>query len=97
MFHIGEFSKLCGTSTRMLRHYEKLGLLSPAKTDEQNNYRHYSAEQLNQINRIKKLQGLGLSLSMIKEIFDTDDVAVLKKHLENRAAEINMELEAIQN
>lgn len=97
MFRIGEFSKLSSTSTRMLRHYEKMGLLTPESIDEKNGYRHYSAKQLNQINRIKKLQGLGLSLAMIKEILDTDDMKVLKKHLKQRTVAIEQELSAIQS
>jgi DNA-binding transcriptional MerR regulator len=39
---IGEFSSLGRVSVRMLRHYEKLGLLSPGETDEWTGYRSYT-------------------------------------------------------
>ena len=43
MFTIGEFSKFCCISARMLRHYDRIGLLHPAATDEQNGYRYYDS------------------------------------------------------
>ena len=33
MFKIGDFSRLAQVSVRMLRHYDKLGLLTPSYTD----------------------------------------------------------------
>ena len=36
---IGEFAKLCGTRVSLLRHYDKIGLLSPAFTDVVTGYR----------------------------------------------------------
>ncbi|MHC5373171.1 MerR family transcriptional regulator [Enterococcus sp. LJL120] len=96
MFQIGEFSKLSGTSTRMLRHYEKLGLLLPQKTDEYTGYRFYNAGQLQKINRIKKLQAMGLSLVVIQQILSEEDPQVLKKHLAIREVEAAEELKKIQ-
>ena len=45
MFTIGEFSKLSRVSARMLRHYDRIGLLSPANVGEENGYRYYEASQ----------------------------------------------------
>ena len=42
MLKIGEFSALGRVSVRMLRHYEKLGLLSPGETDAWTGYRSYT-------------------------------------------------------
>lgn len=33
-YKIGEFSKLCRVTVKTLRHYEELGLLTPAEVDE---------------------------------------------------------------
>ena len=33
MLKIGEFSKLCHVSVRMLRHFEEMGLLLPERVD----------------------------------------------------------------
>ncbi|WP_440897813.1 MerR family transcriptional regulator [Amphibacillus sp. Q70] len=96
MFKISEFSRLSGTSTRMLRHYEKWQLLIPNYIDEKTKYRFYSAQQLQTVNKIKKLQSLGFSLALIKEIFAARDEQEIEKYLSLRKQEISKELEAIQ-
>ena len=45
MFRIGEFSRLSRVSVRMLRHYDRLGLLKPSQTDPLTDYCHYTAER----------------------------------------------------
>ena len=51
MFKIGEFSQLVRVSPRMLRHYEKCGLLYPAEIDPYTGYRQYSAGQIPLLSR----------------------------------------------
>jgi DNA-binding transcriptional MerR regulator len=72
MFKIGEFSRLCRVSVRMLRHYDHLGLLTPSQTDPFTGYRYYSADQLPRLNRILALRDLGFSLEQISGILDED-------------------------
>lgn len=73
MFKIGEFSKLGQVSTRMLRHYDKLGLLVPSHIDEWTDYRYYSIQQLPRLHRIIALKELGLSLQQIADLLGEDD------------------------
>ena len=54
MFTIGEFSKLCCISARMLRHYDSIGLLHPAATGTDNGYRYYHASQAKTLHTIEK-------------------------------------------
>ena len=68
MFTIGEFSKFCCISARMLRHYDRIGLLHPAVTDEQNGYRYYDSSQIPTFQRIEKLKRYGFSLAEIKRL-----------------------------
>ncbi len=68
MFKIGDFSKLCRVSVRMLRYYDEMGLLKPARVDNFTGYRYYSAHQLSRLNRILALRDLGLSLDQIAQI-----------------------------
>lgn len=68
MFKIGDFSKLCRVSVRMLRHYDEMGLLKPERVDNFTGYRYYSAHQLSRLNRILALRDLGLSLEQIAQI-----------------------------
>ncbi len=44
MFRIGVFSRLARVSVKALRHYDRLGLLRPARTDPLTGYRYYSGE-----------------------------------------------------
>ncbi|MBC2034590.1 MerR family transcriptional regulator [Listeria booriae] len=67
MFKIGEFSKLANVSIRALRHYDKIGLLTPEHINKETNYRNYSAQQLQTINKIQKLKEIGLSLTVIHQ------------------------------
>ena len=39
MLKIGKFSKLSRVSVRMLRHYDEIGLLKPAKIDRFTDFR----------------------------------------------------------
>ena len=43
---IGQFSRMTLLSARMLRHYDRLGLLRPGDVDPSNGYRYYSRDEL---------------------------------------------------
>lgn len=62
MLSIGAFARLVGVSVRMLRHYDRLGLLVPARVDEFSGYRYYSPDQLDRANQLVTLKELGFSL-----------------------------------
>lgn len=72
MFRIGEFSKLAQVSIRMLRHYDEIGLLTPAHVDTFTGYRYYTAEQLSDVNRIVALTSLGLKLEQVGRLLQSD-------------------------
>lgn len=65
MFKIGDFSRLAQVSVRMLRHYDKLGLLTQSYTDKFTSCRYYTIDQVSRLNRIVALNGLGLTLQEI--------------------------------
>lgn len=93
MFKIGEFSKLSQVSIRMLRHYDKIDLLVPKKTDKFTGYRYYSASQLIVINRIQELKKMGFSLNEIKDILkDYKDDDSFKNALKARKSEIEIQI-----
>lgn len=72
MFKIGEFSRIGQVSVRMLRHYDKMGLLAPKEVDQFTGYRYYTLEQLPRLNRILALKDLGLSLEEIAQLIQND-------------------------
>ncbi|MEU9591585.1 MerR family transcriptional regulator [Streptomyces sp. NPDC048219] len=66
---IGEVARRSGVSSRMLRHYESLGLVRPsARTGS--GYREYSGEDIQRIFQIESLRSLGLSLREIGRALD---------------------------
>lgn len=64
---IKDISELTQISTRMLRHYDKIGLLKPSIRQE-NGYRCYTEQDLTKLQQIIALRYFGFSLSQIKHI-----------------------------
>jgi DNA-binding transcriptional MerR regulator len=55
MLNIGEFARLGQVSPRMLRHYDRLGLLVPDRVDPDSGYRSYGVAQLVRLHRLLAL------------------------------------------
>lgn len=95
MYKIGEFSQLGQVSTRMLRHYDKLGLLTPGQIDPFTGYRYYSIDQLGRLNRIIALKALGFSLEQVSDLLlqgESPPAKEMRGMLRLRQAEIEQEL-----
>lgn len=67
---IGEMAKLNNISVQALRHYEKLGLMSPSYVNKYTGYRYYSMQDFVTIGLIKQCKAMGLSLSEIKDVIE---------------------------
>lgn len=95
MLSIGDFARLAGVSVRMLRHYDALGLLRPARVDPDTGYRSYATGQLDRANRLVALKDLGFSLEDCGHLL-ADDVPVeqLRGMLRLRRAELAAAIEA---
>lgn len=96
MFGIGAFASMGRVSVRMLRHYDKVGLLRPARVDEFSGYRYYEADQLRRLNRLLACKDLGFTLDEVKSILDEDD-ADLAGLLRRREAELVEQITADQD
>ncbi|MFJ9340349.1 MerR family transcriptional regulator [Streptomyces sp. NPDC101733] len=72
MYTIGDFAKHGRVSVRMLRHYDALGLLRPARVDPSSGYRFYEAAQLARLNRVIALKELGFSLEQVGSILNEE-------------------------
>ena len=69
---IGEVARRSGVSTRMLRHYDALGLVRP--TDRTSGgYREYSTGDVRRIFYVESLRSLGLSLKQIGRALEDPD------------------------
>lgn len=66
---IGEVSRRSGVSSRMLRHYDTLGLVRPTGRTA-GGYREYSDQDVARIFHVESLRSLGLSLAEVQQALD---------------------------
>ena len=82
-YSINELSKLAGVSTRTLRYYDEIGLLSPERT-RGNDYRVYGQNEVDLLQQILFFRELGVPLGEIKKIIwskEYDRTSALQEHL----------------
>ena len=79
---IQEVSRLAGTTSRTLRHYDDVGLVPPSRVGS-NGYRYYDERALTRLQRILMLRDLGLGIPAIAAILEgqRDDARALANHL----------------
>jgi DNA-binding transcriptional MerR regulator len=78
---ITQVTKLTGTTSRTLRHYDQIGLLAPTRIGD-NGYRYYDQAALTRLQRILLLRELGLGLDAIATaIASQDDNQALSRHV----------------
>jgi DNA-binding transcriptional MerR regulator len=95
MYSIGEFAAHGRVSVRMLRHYDAIGLLRPARVDEHSGYRRYEASQLQRLLQVVELRDLGCSLEDAAEVLSAPDESdALRTVLVRRRAELEASLAA---
>lgn len=95
IFSIEKAAKAAGTTAETLRHYDRIGLVKPCKTDEWTGYRYYSERELVRLNTVRALRCMDLSLKEIKEILELDDfekIISLLKQAERKADQKMKEL-----
>ncbi|MFF8814107.1 MerR family transcriptional regulator [Streptomyces pactum] len=63
---IGELARRTGVSTRLLRYYEKQGLLTSRRGP--NDYRYYDEESVVTVRQIRALLAAGLSTEVIRSV-----------------------------
>lgn len=82
-YSINKLAKLAGVSTRTLRYYDEIGLLSPERISS-NDYRVYGQKEVDLLQQILFYRELGVSLDEIKNIVwskDYDGIVALQGHL----------------
>ncbi|MFD8208744.1 MerR family transcriptional regulator [Streptomyces sp. NPDC059695] len=73
--------RMSGVTSRTLRHYDEIGLLTPAWTAG-DGHRHYEEPQLLRLQQILVMRELGVGLREIRDVLDSgaDRVTVLREH-----------------
>lgn len=93
---IGEIAQLLGITTKAIRHYSKIGLLKePERTEA--GYRLYNTHDLLRLQRIRRLQSFGLSLSQIKTVLGEPEYEhTLREILQSLDRELEAQIQALE-
>ncbi|MCQ6563768.1 ankyrin repeat domain-containing protein [Paenibacillus mendelii] len=75
LYRTGTFAELAGVTTRALRHYERLGLLTPRHRSE-SGQRFYTNDDFIRLQQIVTLKFVGFSLKQIHRIIDRKDIHI---------------------
>ena len=98
-FTIGEAAKLVGMTAETLRHYDRIGLVSPHKTDEWTKYRYYTEEEIVRLNTVRALRCMDLPLEDIRRVLqlnDVDEIVGFLEKTEQRAEDKIAELQSVK-
>lgn len=101
-YTINKLAKLSGVSTRTLRYYDEIGLLTPVRMSS-NGYRIYGKNEIEKLQQILFYRELGVPLNDIKHIIssqDFDGVVALENHLNSLILErvrINLLIKNVTN
>ena len=82
-YTVSQLAKMSGVSTRTLRYYDEIGLLSPVRI-EHNKYRIYGKKEVDLLQQILFYRELKVPLERISQIIkapDFDKRKALEEHL----------------
>lgn len=95
-FSIGKTAEMVNMTAETLRHYDRIGLVSPGKTDKWTGYRYYTQQEIVRLNTVHALQCMDLSLREIKQILEYNDFEKIlnllddaEKNADKKIAELN--------
>ena len=69
-YSVSEAARAARMTGETLRHYDRIGLVSPSYRDEWTSYRYYTDEDIVRLNTVRALQLMDLSLDEIKKALD---------------------------
>ena len=87
-YSIGEVSRICNVSKKTLRFYDKIGLISPDKVCDDNNYRFYTRKTLLSVPIIKYYKQMGFKLEEMRELLEGNTYVVFEKHFRRKIDEL---------
>ncbi|MEC1180286.1 MerR family transcriptional regulator [Metasolibacillus meyeri] len=99
---INELAKISGVSTRALRYYDEIGLLSPAMKNDAG-YRIYSQKEIDLLQQILFYRALDMKLEQIKDIIHAPNFNVMnaleshRQHLLEKNAMIQQLLQTVDH
>src|ERR687886_1110924 len=71
---VGEIAERLGVSPRTIKYYEEIGLIEP-EGRSQGGFRLYGEREVERLERILRMKGMGYSLAAIRELLAVRDAA----------------------
>ena len=104
LLSIGKLARLSGLTAKALRHYDRVGLLAPARVDADTGFRLYAADQVVLARRIARLRSVDLPLDEVRAYLAATDpetgLRILHNHrsrLESRVARLTGDLHELSH
>ena len=86
-----------GTTAETLRHYDRIGLVTPCKTDEWTGYRYYSEAEIVRLNTVRALKCMDMPLAEIKRLLSLDDIGEIERLLRRAEESANRKIEELND
>ena len=93
---VGTLAKAHGLSRSTLLYYDKIGLLSPS-SHIKGEYRLYSAEDEERLEKICAYRNAGILLKQIIHLLDSDEKSEINHILEHRLIQLNAEIQQLHD
>ncbi|MFR3729617.1 MerR family transcriptional regulator [Lacrimispora sp.] len=97
VFSIGEVSKICNISTKALRFYDKIGIISPDMICKENSYRYYNKETLLTVPIVKYYKQMGFKLEEMQGLVEGNTYYYLEQNFRNKIEQLREQEQQIHN
>ncbi|MFB6721221.1 MerR family transcriptional regulator [Kribbella sp. NPDC056345] len=94
---IGHFARLSGLSIHALRHYDDVGLLTPADVDPVSGYRRYRRDQVRLARLIRALRWVDLPVEELRSVLATTDEDGVRDVLEQHRSRLERRRDLLTN
>lgn len=96
-FSISKAAEIVNMTTEALRHYDRIGLVKPCKTDEWTGYRYYSQREIVMLNTVSALRSMGMPLKKIKDILQYDDFKKIIDGFEQALRQADIKIKELED
>lgn len=93
-YSIGQMAEMCNASVKQIRYLDRKKILIPNLRNQENHYRYYSPDQLDQLAIIKTLRDLGFPFEEIVDILESDQGDYFPMAIRRRMEIANEEIQS---
>ncbi|SEM85835.1 MerR family transcriptional regulator [Streptacidiphilus jiangxiensis] len=94
---VGQLARRVGLTAKALRHYDRVGLLSPAAVDPHTGYRLYSADQVAPARLVRLLRSVDVPLEYVRACLSgPDDEAAIQQVLIQHRRRLQARLDRVR-